>query len=550
MKKQITPFLILGTVLLNGCFIRDLLFDPVDPRDKIKMSNLIKVEEKYNSSSDVSNRTDTKKVSDVYGETYDQLEFSQYGTNITYSKKLPSPKDSAKGVSEIADIFDYYAFYGDGKPFEITIPITNQDTAKKAIYAAFYQSKLCAGTTGLNYEYNSKAKKYYFQLLYNTNANSYRPKTTSDIKMSLPYSFPTNNGNRAEDFADFPYLVKNTKGEVDVYNSEQVLYALENGFNPIPMAESPAEALLTKAKSILTTIIKNDMTEFDKLAAIYSYVISHATFDKTSDRDSTYTVEEVYFPDYIASSFRAYYAEGALFDGCCNSHGYAKAFNILANMEGIASIKVTSRFNDDTTSINSTNYVENAGAQYANLGYCYTQNSTDQKYYVVDPYLGSYESKVLDGVSYNTYRRPAIMQTYDKWVTFYNKITDRYHSDDFCGKETIDFSQYFKIGSSFTYRVNNYSNLSSYVRDVLAYVRANTDLSYKTNNTFFQVNLTINEIENNLSSNPDYFSNANNVSSVLNSVTNNTNSTSYRIAYREVGYYDLKDTGVILIIYY
>lgn len=556
MKKAISPFIILGGMLLNGCFIRDLLFDPVDPRDKLKMSNLIDVASKYKADSEVSNRTEKKKVSDIYNEVYEKLEFKQFGEKVEYSKRLPAPATEATSIDEVSRIFDYYAFYGDGKPFEIKLPSNvPQKQASQVFHTSFYKSKLCSSTTGLNYEYQAKGKKYVLQLLYNSEANSYKVKDVATKTMSLPYSFPTNNGDRAEDFTQFPYLTKNTKDEVTVYNSEQLLYVLEHGYKPVPVSESPAEVLFNYCKETLKKIIKNDMTEIDKITAIYSYVISHSVYDSLSDTNSTYTVEEVNFPDFIASSFRSYYAEGALIDGCSNSHGLAKAFNILANIEGINSLKVTSRFNDDTAGINSINYSDE-GALYSNTGYCYVYNSADKKYYIVDPSYSMYTTASISDINYSLYRKPCIMYPFDKWSALYEKITDRYFESykkaEALGTDQVFTAANYKIGASYNLLVNNYSDLGNYVRDVISYMKdQNTDTSYKTNEALYQLNITINELETELTNNPDYLSDSNNVSSVNSSINNRLSSYTSTIAYRaSVDFYSAQDTGLILILKY
>ncbi|MFC0906735.1 cell wall-binding repeat-containing protein [Clostridium sp. MT-14] len=82
-----------------------------------------------------------------------------------------------------------------------------------------------------------------------------------------------------------------------------------------------------KAKSVLSNIIKPDMTETEKAKAIHDYIVSNAKYDYDS-----YAKNSIPAQDYTAY--------GILVNGTGVCQGYASAFNLMAEMSGIKSIAV------------------------------------------------------------------------------------------------------------------------------------------------------------------------------------------------------------------
>ena len=333
----------------------------------------------------------------------------------------------------------------------------------------------------------------------------------------------------------FKYLTTNTRGEVDVYNSDQVLYALENGYKPLPIANSPAEKIMNKAKEILIKIIKEDMGEMDKIAAIYTYIQANCTYDDLGDITASCRVsKDKIFPDFAASHFRSFYAEGCLFDGANTCHGYAKGFNILATLEGIASTKVSSRFKDfaeDT--ITSIMGDEDEMGLYSNHGYSYVLNSKDKKYYIVDPtyaFAGSVPSLGL-----TSFRRGAIMKSYEDWSKVYNQLDEKHHLDFDMGKTSLDNAKCRKIGSDLTFSVDKISDVSQYINKLTTFMSSFKDTAYKTNSEYYTVNITIKEIED---AGSDKF---NNYTSQLNNISHS------KLEYKSSLHYFGGDQGLQLV---
>lgn len=467
----------------------------------VKTFERINVQEIYNANATATDGIDEMKISEIMKDFDHHEDFSIY-KSVGYVNKLADPKQTVNSLDEFADVLDYYAFYGDDQTFTVTLGenYPANDANETAINIAFYHSKLAPATIGLNRVYDPTTKTFTIQMLFNKDAANYTAKWKNGAyyhryPISNLYSFPSQVAARSQDFDNFGYK-DDQKPLLDVYNSEQLLYALEFGYMPNAIADSPAEAALERAKDILRSIIKDDMSNNDKIAAIYSYIIANTSYDNVGDSWAGYAIEENDFADYLASSFRSFYAEGGLFDGLCVCQGFAKTFNILATIEGIKAIKVSAMYDNDTEDINSIIYGADGGSYY-NHGYSYVLNNEDNKWYIVDPTY-AYHSAFNggEGVYYSVYRRYAAMIDFNSWHRLYNRVVDRYHDSwENMAQAKIDFSRYIKMGDSLTYHINHLDELASYVNSVRAFASSYNDPNYKTNSQLYSVNVTIGNIE-------------------------------------------------------
>ena len=467
-------------------------------QDSSEGSELDRIDVKaiYNEDAYATDGLESVKISEIR-RNFDKVDTQFYSSNVSYENRLESPSHTVSSLDEFSAALDYHAFYMDDETFAVTLSSDYPSANRYAINSAFYNSRLCVGIVGLNYRYEAANKRYVIQMLFNEEAAQYRPKpNTASGRTTIPYAYPTNGGDRDASFEDFPYLKKNSKGTIDVYNSEQLLYALELGYLPNVLENSPAETLMEKAKEILRGIIKNDMGQYDKIAAIYSYLTSKVIYENDSDGWAAYVVEENKYPDYLASSFRSFYAEGGLIDGKCVCHGYAKSFNILANIEGIESIKVSGRYGDDTQGINSADY-RAVGATYSNHGYSYVRNESDGKFYIVDPTYSHFATIDDNGKNLGLSRRFAAMISFDRWSLLYSKVNDRFHLREDAGHDYIEFATHVKLGGELTFYVDSLDDLYSYFEDLSRFMENYTDPYYKGENWAYQVNLTVGEIQSN-----------------------------------------------------
>jgi hypothetical protein len=143
---------------------------------------------------------------------------------------------------------------------------------------------------------------------------------------------------RAENYNAFK--IDGNTNTISVSTSEQLWFAVEQGYKPIPVSSSKAEKYYNLAKKVLIDICCDEMDDYDKVISIYNYLSS-----------------EIYY-DYDVSSntddwkqYSSYYLEGVFDAHLAACDGLSKAFVLLCGIEGISSIRAFGIY-----TFNSTNY--------------------------------------------------------------------------------------------------------------------------------------------------------------------------------------------------
>ena len=138
--------------------------------------------------------------------------------------------------------------------------------------------------------------------------------------------------SRAEDYDDF---------KSERFSAEQnvrTLYELEGlpfGVRPVFTEESGAAyEVYAEAKNILRKYVDDDMSDFEKVVAIYDYLALNVTYD--------HAVAEYAKKDDHADigKFAAFTSYGALINKIAVCDGIASAFEILCKTEGIECVEV------------------------------------------------------------------------------------------------------------------------------------------------------------------------------------------------------------------
>ncbi|MCL2555733.1 MAG: hypothetical protein FWE03_01765 [Firmicutes bacterium] len=117
--------------------------------------------------------------------------------------------------------------------------------------------------------------------------------------------------------------------------SDQLFFAVTNGFNPIfdsNSAASAAERIYNIAYNALKKIVDENMTKAQKAAAIYDYVMFLSSYDYAMLDPNMCTGTAVRHP--------AFYMEGVFETGFAVCDGMAKAFGLMAKMVGIETIRI------------------------------------------------------------------------------------------------------------------------------------------------------------------------------------------------------------------
>lgn len=144
--------------------------------------------------------------------------------------------------------------------------------------------------------------------------------------------------DRPSTFDDFAIDNSDLK-EIIVANSEQLFMVAQYGARPIFTSNCIAKTIYNNAKQVLREIISNEMTEYEKIAAIFEWVQKVNVYDydllNYIEINSGNITEVGHYKDF--------YLEGILLDpenavSVCD--GIAKAFVLLCRIEGIEAIKI------------------------------------------------------------------------------------------------------------------------------------------------------------------------------------------------------------------
>ena len=158
---------------------------------------------------------------------------------------------------------------------------------------------------------------------------------------------------RSDDFSDFPIDLAELP-EFEVYNSEELWWAVEHGYKPtFPLENSVAEEIYEKARAVLREIICEGMSEFDKALAIYEYIIRAVDYDYDSVNDETIPTR----------NNTCYYLEGVFNYGRAVCDGKSKAFVLLCGIEGISAVREFG-YGYETETGHAWNYVRIDGVWY------------------------------------------------------------------------------------------------------------------------------------------------------------------------------------------
>lgn len=131
---------------------------------------------------------------------------------------------------------------------------------------------------------------------------------------------------RASDYNSFPIDALPATARVrTIYELE----VLPFGFKPlIDDAATNVKTVYNAARDILRTIVDDGMDDYAKVAAIYAWLGENVTYDQVA-----FATEN--------SDYAAYTVKGALIDRVAVCDGYASAFRLLCQIEGIHAEEVT-----------------------------------------------------------------------------------------------------------------------------------------------------------------------------------------------------------------
>ena len=186
--------------------------------------------------------------------------------------------------------------------------------------------------------------------------------------------------------AETTFNVDKIKNTIIVSTSEQLVWVLANGYKPVCVEDSAAERVYNKAKTVLRNICTDAMSDFEKTRAIYEWIILNTAYDNLAYSK----VQHDQITDEQTRLYKCWFAEGVFDDGVAVCEGFAKAFVILARIEGIPALYITNDMEVTTT---------DDGAHAWNKVYI------DGKWYVLDSTHGNAEDSTsnIETLSYSEF---------------------------------------------------------------------------------------------------------------------------------------------------
>ena len=130
---------------------------------------------------------------------------------------------------------------------------------------------------------------------------------------------------------DSGFLLENTTDGAVVETSDELYYAVQKGYDVNPIVDSDAERIYQKAKQTIGNVLSNEMSNEQKVRAIYEWVMWQTSYDYEA-----VTVSNVAY----AVKQPAYYLEGVFDYGFAVCDGIAKAVSLLCNMVDIPCVRV------------------------------------------------------------------------------------------------------------------------------------------------------------------------------------------------------------------
>ena len=118
-----------------------------------------------------------------------------------------------------------------------------------------------------------------------------------------------------------------------VSNSNELYRAVSCGQKPIFADDKSGIALkklYDEARDVLTTYVSDDMSDYEKVAVIYDWIVNVVDYD--------YAAAQLQGDD--TSKYNAFYLEGVFNDHRAVCDGKSKAFALLCGMEGIKAVRI------------------------------------------------------------------------------------------------------------------------------------------------------------------------------------------------------------------
>lgn len=171
---------------------------------------------------------------------------------------------------------------------------------------------------------------------YELGEGNYTP-TAERTELRYEKAFATENP-RSNDFDSFK--IDSWERSQSVYAVDELYYVIEDGIRPEPIEGSPAEKMYDTIKNVMRKIIDDSMSDYDKVKAIFEWIVDNVVYDDASARYAS-SLSSNSSNYYVIYPRRCFYLEGVFYDGIAVCNGMAKAMTVMCGIEGIRALKIT-----------------------------------------------------------------------------------------------------------------------------------------------------------------------------------------------------------------
>ena len=205
-----------------------------------------------------------------------------------------------------------------------------RDEIKKAINLSTFVSNGQIGYSSSSTE-TSKGSVYVLSSYRASEGTKQSDPGKNYVYKQQDYALEQSSPGRAGSFNNFN--INKINKQLAVETSNQLVYALEKGIRPICASGSKAENIYNKAKSVLKEICDDEMSDLQKIAAIYQWLVLNVDYDYFAAES-----EEI---SLSWQEYDSWFAEGVFNNNKAVCDGIAKAFVILSKIENIPAIRVS-----------------------------------------------------------------------------------------------------------------------------------------------------------------------------------------------------------------
>lgn len=235
-----------------------------------------------------------------------------------------------ESYDDLVDYLEYLVYHQITAPTAIVIEF-DVDNAQTILNKAIDDIEI---DTYVRFTGSRKGNVYTIKLEFEEEAT--QKASLTNLYQQLECAENHSASNRTDTFNDFAIdsLTKTYK----VTTSEQLYYIVERGYKPEFESEtngiSDVRKIYEEARYILRNIIDDDMDEYEKVHAIYDWLVLNVTYDKRLKDYVLGNIQDV-------RKYRGFYLEGVFLDKRAVCDGISKAFVLMCRIEGIEAIRVT-----------------------------------------------------------------------------------------------------------------------------------------------------------------------------------------------------------------